>query len=57
MNDVVVDTDVVSVLFKSDTRAERFLSYMRDRRLVLSFMTEAELERWVLQSQWGTLRV
>ena len=57
MTQVVLDTDVVSFLFKNDTRAERFLRHIQDRRLLISFMTEAELERWVLQSKWGTLRV
>ena len=41
----------------NDTRAERFLPYMQDQRLIISFMTEAELERWVLQSNWGAMRV
>jgi hypothetical protein len=50
VSQVVLDTDVVSFLFKSDTRAEPFLPYMQDRRQVISFMTEAELEQWILQS-------
>jgi tRNA(fMet)-specific endonuclease VapC len=48
VSQVVLDTDVVSFLFKSDTRAEPFLPYMQDRRQVISFMTEAELEQWIL---------
>lgn len=57
MSQVILDTDVVSFLFKNDTRAERFLPFMQDQRLIISFMTEAELERWVLQSHWGAMRV
>jgi len=57
MSQVVLDTDFVSFLFKSDTRAERFLPPIQDRRQIISFMTEAELEQCVLQSRWGTLRV
>jgi len=53
MSQVVLDTDVVSFLFKSDTRAERFLPHIQDRRQIISFMTEAELEQWVLQSRWA----
>src|SRR5258707_7199397 len=30
---------------------------MQDRRQIISFMTEAELEQWILQSRWVTLRL
>ena len=53
MNRVVVDTDVVSLVFKQDTRAQEYLSTLAARDLLVSFMTEAELERWILQSRWG----
>lgn len=52
MNAVVVDTDVVSLVFKGDTRAERYLPVMKTPDLLVSFMTEAELERWTLQANW-----
>jgi predicted nucleic acid-binding protein len=45
MTPVVVDTDVVSFLFKSDSRAQLYLPLLRNRELVVSFMTEAELEQ------------
>jgi tRNA(fMet)-specific endonuclease VapC len=57
MSLVVVDTDVVSLVFKGDTRAERFLPAMASHDLLVSFMTEAELERWILQANWGTERI
>jgi len=40
---VVVDPDVVSFLFKNDSRAQLYLPLMRNRDLLVSFMTEAEL--------------
>ena len=40
MNPVVVDTDVVSYLFKNDSRAQRFLPLLRDRAVIISFMTD-----------------
>ena len=46
MTPVVLDTGVVSFLFKSDTRAEAYLPHLRDRQWLISFMTEAELEQW-----------
>jgi predicted nucleic acid-binding protein len=57
MTPVVVDTDVVSFLFKNDSRAQAYLPLMRNRDLLVSFMTEAELEHWILLANWGADRV
>jgi predicted nucleic acid-binding protein len=57
MNAVVVDTDVVSLIFKGDNRADKHLSALATPDLLVSFMTEAELERWILQAKWGPERV
>lgn len=53
----VVDTDVVSFLFKRDTRAERYRRHLSGRLLVISFMTIAELDRWALSRNWGERRL
>jgi predicted nucleic acid-binding protein len=57
MNAVVVDTNVVSLVFKGDSRAEKYLSALTEPDLLVSFMTEAELERWILQAKWGPERI
>ena len=57
MTPVVVDTDVVSFLFKNDSRAQLYPPLMRNRDLLVSFMTEAELEQWILLAKWGVDRV
>jgi tRNA(fMet)-specific endonuclease VapC len=57
MTPVVVDTDVVSFLFKNDSRALSYLPLLRSRDLLVSFMTEAELEQWILLARWGVDRV
>jgi len=57
MNAVVVDTDVASLVFKGDSRAEKYLSALVAPDLLVSFMTEAELERWILQARWGPERI
>ncbi len=57
MNAVVVDTDVVSLVFKGDRRSETYLSALAAPDLLVSFMTEAELERWILQARWGPERI
>ena len=56
MNAVVVDTDVVSYLFKSHPIAFRYLSDLGGRTPMISFMTVAELDRWVLEAHWGEAR-
>jgi predicted nucleic acid-binding protein len=56
MNAAVVDTDVVSMTFKGDTRALTYRPYITGRLLGISFMTLAELERWSLERNWGERR-
>jgi len=50
---IIVDTDVVSFIFKSDTRADLYTPHLTNELTVVSFMTIAELDRWVLQYSWG----
>src|ERR1035437_8030149 len=56
MRTVVVDTDVVSFLFKSHPIAYQYLPDLADRTPLISFMTLAELDRWVLAARWGDAR-
>jgi predicted nucleic acid-binding protein len=56
MNAAIVDTDVVSMLFKGDTRALAYRPHITGRLLGISFMTLAELERWPLERNWGQRR-
>jgi tRNA(fMet)-specific endonuclease VapC len=49
----VVDTDVVSYLFKGDTRAGPYHTHLAGRQPVLSFMTVAELSFWAEERNWG----
>lgn len=50
---VVVDTDVVSFLFKGDTRAEVYRQHLQGKTLAISFMTVAELYQWAYVRDWG----
>jgi len=56
MNSAIVDTAVVSMLFKGDSRALAYRSHIAGKLLGISFMTLAELERWSLERAWGTVR-
>ena len=53
---VVVDTDVVSYLFKSDSRALAYEEHLAGNERLVSFMTLAELDRWSLARHWGSPR-
>ena len=56
MNAVVVDTDIVSYLFKSHPIAFQYLPHLTGLSPIISFMTVAELDRWVLEARWGEAR-
>lgn len=52
----VVDTDVVSYLYKGDSRANLYYPHLFGQILVISFQTVAELRRWMLSVKWGARR-
>jgi predicted nucleic acid-binding protein len=56
MNAAIIDTNVVSMLFKGDSRAQGYRVHISGRLLGISFMTLAELERWPLERGWGHIR-
>lgn len=56
MFDALVDTDVVSYIVKSDSRAALYQSHLSGKNLVISFMTLAELHRWALIRYWNERR-
>lgn len=53
---LVVDTDVVSFIFKHDTRAALYVPHLSGHMLTISFQTLAELELWTLAAGWGARR-
>jgi predicted nucleic acid-binding protein len=57
MMQIVVDTDVVSFLFKSHPIGLRYDPELAGRVALISFMTVAELERWAIQYRWGEHRL
>ena len=57
MSIAVVDTDVVSMLFKSRPEARFYESYLISKEPAVSFMTVAELNLWPLVGQWGKKRL
>src|SRR5450631_1244565 len=57
MTKVVVDTDVVSYVFKNHPFGSRYDPELVGHITLISFMTVAEIERWVLQYRWGSQRI
>lgn len=53
---VVVDTDVVSYLYKRDTRAALYRPHLDGHLSIISFQTLAELQNWTLRRDWGAAR-
>jgi predicted nucleic acid-binding protein len=52
----MVDTSVVSLILKRDTRAAAYESLLASQIGVLSFITLAELHRWPEERDWGARR-
>lgn len=50
---VVVDTDVVSFVFKNNSYSAKYKSHLDGEFMYLSFMSLAELRKWALISNWG----
>lgn len=56
MTPLVVDTDVVSFLFKNHPVSALYDPELAGHINLISFMTIAEVERWAIQSRWGAQR-
>ena len=57
MSVILLDTNVVSFLFKGDSRANLYTVHLQGQQLAVSFMTVAELYQWAAVRQWGTSRL
>ena len=53
---IVVDTNVVSYIFKHDTRGTLYESHLKGRLAIIAAQTFAELEAWPLKNGWGIRR-
>lgn len=54
---VMVDTDVVSILFKKGEEQSAYRELLHSHVLLLSFMGVAELYQWAYQRNWGAKRI
>ncbi len=54
---VVVDTDVLSFVFKGHSKAAAYAADLEGKLIIVSFMTVAELKRWAIKKRWGENRL
>jgi predicted nucleic acid-binding protein len=57
MNPIVVDTNVISLIFKKHSLSQPYVDLLENRQLVISFMSLAELHLWFLASGLGGAEV
>jgi len=57
MNTVLLDTNIVSYIFKRDSRAALYAPHLLNRELAIAIMTVAELLQWAAVRKWGVARV
>ena len=53
---IVLDTSIVSYIFKSDTRAAYYMQRIRGNRSVISFQTLEEVRFGAVKANWGERR-
>ena len=56
MSTVLLDTNIVSYLFKGDTRAIAYAPHLLNQELAISLMTVAELFQWAGMRNWEPMR-
>lgn len=56
MKTLLLDTNIVSFIFKKDTRAENYKKYLEGNREAISFTTIGELYQWASIRNWGDIR-
>jgi predicted nucleic acid-binding protein len=56
MPPLVVDTDVLSFIFRGDSRAAPYAPHLFGHVLTISFQTRAEMLRGAISANWGTRR-
>lgn len=57
MEDIVLDTNIISYAIKNDSRRLLYEKHVAGKRSLISFVTVAELYRWAIARKWGTKRI
>ena len=57
MSRILLDTNIVSYLFKNDTRAFLYRNDLDNSVPYISIISKAELLRWPILRAWGRTRI
>lgn len=57
INMLLLDTNIVSFIFKGDSRINDYKPYLKGNGFAISFMTVAELFQWAMVRKWGNRRI
>ena len=57
MESCVVDTDVVSYVFKGKPVSQLYRKHLTGKLIIISFMTLAEIRLGMLRADWGVRRI
>ncbi len=57
MSIVLIDTNIVSYLYKQDTRSTLYAPHLLSQEVAISLMTVAELFQWAAIRNWGISRL
>ena len=53
---MLLDTNIISYIYKGDTRAQPYAQHLTGQTLFVSFMSVSELYRWPFERSWGDLK-
>jgi tRNA(fMet)-specific endonuclease VapC len=54
---ILLDTNIVSFIFKEDTRAQDYWPHLQGNQLLVSIVTIGELRLWTMVHQWQPKRI
>jgi len=54
---LLLDTNIISYIFRRDSRAIDYLPDLQGQALYISLITVAELWRWSIKHQWGQSKI
>ncbi len=57
MDTILLDTNIVSFIFKGDSRIIAYEPFLKGKRFAISFMTVAELFQWAAVRKWGIQKI
>ncbi len=57
MDTILLDTNIVSFIFKGDSRIIPYEPFLKGKRFAISFMTVAELFQWAAVRKWGIQKI